>query len=273
MPLDLDTIEEVAASTPVLADMKPSGTYVMANLHALGGTPAVHRLLIEEGLLDGSTPTITGLSLAENVSEAPAFSSAQTVIRAITNPIRRRGHIHVLRGNLAPDGAIAKVSGFDGEVFTGPAKVFDAEADCMAAISAGAIVAGDIVVIRNQGPRGGPGMPEMLAPSAALAGRGLAGKTALITDGRFSGGSHGLLVGHITPEAHAGGPISRLRDGDMIRIDLAANTVSCETEVLNRAPIAWPHFSSPDGLLGRYRALVDTASHGAVLQAERPSRP
>ena len=231
----------------------------------IGGTPAVLRHLIARGLVNGDTPTITGRSLAENVAAAPELGADQEVVRLSAPFIRDRGHIHVLRGNFAPGGAIAKVGHGIPDAFTGPARVFETEQAMLDGLSEGAIVEGDVVVIRNQGPRGGPGMPEMLTPSAALAGAGLAGRVALVTDGRFSGGSHGLLIGHVVPEAYDHGPIARLQSGDTVTIDLRNNRIDCAA--LDERGEAPHRPASPErltGMLAHYRETVAVASMGCI---------
>ncbi|MDA2932620.1 dihydroxy-acid dehydratase, partial [Nitrospinae bacterium AH-259-F20] len=219
VPLALDDFQAVSDRVPFLADIKPSGKYVMEDLHKAGGTPGVMKYLLEKGLINGDCLTVTGRTVAENLKDLPGLSEGQDVIHPLENPIKPTGHIQILRGNLAPEGAVAKITGKEGERFTGPAKVYDSEEATLAALERGEIVKGDVVVIRFEGPKGGPGMPEMLTPTSAIVGAGLGQDVALITDGRFSGGSHGFLVGHITPEAQEGGPIALLKNGDRITID------------------------------------------------------
>ncbi|MHC5137578.1 MAG: dihydroxy-acid dehydratase, partial [Planctomycetota bacterium] len=236
VPLSIDDFQRVSDKVPVLADLKPSGRYVMEDLHTVGGVPAVMKLLLEEGLLNGDCLTCTGKSLAENLDEQPGLANGQTIIMPLDNPIKSTGHIQILKGNLAPDGAVAKITGKEGLLFSGPAKVFDCEEDMLSALEEKRIAKGHVVVIRYEGPKGGPGMPEMLTPTSAIMGAGLGKDVALITDGRFSGGSHGFIVGHITPEAQDGGPIALLRDGDTIAINAADNslTVDLADDELNR---------------------------------------
>src|SRR5689334_13928340 len=224
--LSLEDFQRASDRVPLLADLKPSGTFVQEDLHNVGGTPALMRYLLEKGFLHGDCMTVTGKTLAENVKDAPPLKADQKVIYPIENPVFHRGHLRILRGNLAPDGAVAKITGKEGERFSGPAKVFDSEEDMLAGLENGEIAKGSVVVIRYEGPKGGPGMPEMLTPTSAIMGAGLGKDVALLTDGRFSGGSHGFIIGHITPEAVDGGPIGLVRDGDVIEIDAAACTLS-----------------------------------------------
>lgn len=266
--LTLDDVQAVSERVPRLADMKPSGHYVMADLHAVGGTPALFRRLLAAGLLDGDCLTVTGRSLADNLATLPDFTANQLVVRSLDYPLRPQGHIRVLRGNLAPEGAVAKTSFEPTTRFTGPAKVFDREADMLAALAEGRITPGDVVVIRYQGPIGGPGMPEMLSATAALVGAGLGEQVALITDGRFSGGSHGLLVGHVTPEAQVGGPLALVADGDRIHIDLGGRLL--ELEISDDDCLARQHRWQMPGLkveagyLRRYARTVASAADGCI---------
>jgi dihydroxy-acid dehydratase len=266
--LSIDDFQRVSDRVPLLADLKPSGKYVMEDVHAVGGTPAVMKLLLDAGLLDGSCPTITGASVAENLENLPGLRAGQEVIAPLDKPLKRNGHIQILRGNLAPDGAVAKITGKEGERFSGPAKVFDSEEAMLAALEADRIAKGDVVVIRYEGPKGGPGMPEMLTPTSAVMGAGLGAHVALITDGRFSGGSHGFLVGHITPEAQDGGPIALVRDGDIITIDAARNLIEVDAgdKELAARRVAWkaPALKAQHGTLAKYVRLVRSASEGCV---------
>ena len=223
--LSIDDFQAISDRTPYLADLKPSGQYVMEDLHRAGGVPAVLKMMLARGALHGGCRTVTGRTLAENLAAAPDLAPGQRVIRAWDDPIKETGHIQILRGNLAPDGAVAKITGKEGLAFTGSAIAFDSEEAMLAALERGAIRKGHVIVIRYEGPRGGPGMREMLTPTSAIAGAGLAADVALITDGRFSGGSHGFLIGHVTPEAQDGGPIALVRDGDRITIDAKQRTV------------------------------------------------
>ena len=221
--LTIDDFQVVSNRTPLLADLKPSGRYVMEDLWQVGGVPAVMKLLLKEGLLDGSCLTVTGKTVAENLADLPDLAAGQDIICPLSNPIKRTGHLQILYGNLATEGAVAKITGKEGTRFTGPAKVFDSEEDTLAAIEQGKIAAGDVVVIRYEGPKGGPGMREMLSVTSAIMGAGLGKSVALITDGRFSGGTHGFVVGHITPEAQVGGALALVSEGDVITIDAEGN--------------------------------------------------
>jgi dihydroxy-acid dehydratase len=211
---------------PFIADLKPSGTYVMEDLSQVGGIPGVLKYLLREGLIDGSCMTVTGKSLAENLNPLPDLLPNQPIVKSLKEPIKESEHIQVLKGNLAPEGSVAKITGKEGLCFEGTARVYDSEEDMLAGLEQGEIRAGTVVVIRYEGPKGGPGMPEMLTPTSAIMGAGLGKDVALITDGRFSGGSHGFLVGHITPKAQDGGPIALVRNGDTITIDARNNTIS-----------------------------------------------
>ncbi len=268
VPLGIDDFQAVSDRVPFLADLKPSGRYVMEDLHRVGGTPAVMRALLEDGLLDGDCLTVTGKSLAGNLADVPRLAAGQTVVRPLADPIKPTGHIQILRGNLAPGGAVAKITGKEGLRFAGPARVYDSEEAMLRALEAKAIRRGDVVVIRYEGPRGGPGMPEMLTPTSAIMGAGLGAHVALVTDGRFSGGSHGFLVGHVVPEAQEGGPIALLRDGDPITIDAVERTLSValpeETLAERRARWSPPPFKATRGTLYKYIKNVKTASEGCV---------
>lgn len=266
--LTLDDFRRVAVRTPYLADLKPSGAHLMEDLHAVGGVPGVLRLLSAEGLVDGSCLTITGRTLDENLAALPDLEAGQTVVRPTADPIKSTGHLRILTGSLAPEGAVAKITGKEGTAFSGPARVFDREEAALAAIEEGALEAGSVVVIRYEGPKGGPGMPEMLTVTAALVGAGLAGEVALVTDGRFSGGSHGFVIGHVCPEAQLGGPIALVQDGDTIRIDAEVDTIEwvvSEEERRARAA-AWvaPPPVAESGVLRKYATLVSSASTGCV---------
>jgi dihydroxy-acid dehydratase len=266
--LTLDDFQRVSDRTPLLADFKPSGLYVMEDLHAVGGIPAVIKMLLDEGMLEGSCMTVTGKTLAENVKELPGLAPGQPIVRPRTNPLKPTGHLQIRKGNLAPDGAVAKITGKDGLRFTGPARVYDAEEDMLHALERKEIQKGDVIVIRYEGPKGGPGMPEMLTPTSAVMGAGLGKDVALITDGRFSGGSHGFLVGHITPEAQEGGAIGLVRDGDRITIDAEKNllTVDLSADELRkrRESFTAPPYKSTRGTLAKYIRLVKSASLGCV---------
>ena len=272
--LTLQDWTDVNNETPLLADFKPSGKYVMEDLHVHGGVPGVIKFLIGEGILDGSQMTVTGKTLAENVANLPPFPKfgagpgQQPIVHSLENPIKRDGHIRILRGNLAPDGCVAKITGKEGTRFTGTAKVFDSEEDMLAGLANKQIAKGDVIVIRYEGPKGGPGMPEMLTPTSALAGYGLLNDVALITDGRFSGGSHGFIIGHVTPEAIEGGNIALARTGDTITIDAEANTINLnlsDTELTQRRA-GWrkPAYKASRGTLYKYIKCVKSASEGCV---------
>jgi dihydroxy-acid dehydratase len=268
IPLSLDDFQRASDRVPLLADLKPSGQYVQEDLHAAGGTPAVMKYLLERGFLHGDCLTVTGKTLAENLDDAAPLSPGQRVIQTVEQPVLPRGHIRILRGNLAPDGAVAKITGKEGERFVGPARVYDSEESMLAGLERKEIAKGSVVVIRYEGPKGGPGMPEMLTPTSAIMGAGLGQDVAMLTDGRFSGGSHGFIIGHITPEAQEGGPIALLRDGDRITID--AN--SCELSVdlsdqelaARRSIWTMPAPKAVAGVLGKYVRLVKSASEGCV---------
>ena len=268
VPLTIDDFQKVSDRVPFLADLKPSGRYVMEDLHAVGGTPAVMKYLLDKGLLDGSCMTVTGRTLGENLADLPGLRAGQDVLKPIEDPIKPSGHIQILRGSLAPDGSVAKITGKEGEKFRGPARVFDSEEDMLHALEQKRIGKGDVVVIRYEGPRGGPGMPEMLTPTSAIMGAGLGQEVALLTDGRFSGGSHGFLVGHITPEAQDGGPIALVHDGDVIAIDATRNAIDVEVAEaeLRRRRDAWraPPLKATRGTLYKYIKSVKSASEGCV---------
>ena len=266
--LGLDDFLSVAKRVPLLADLKPSGKYVMEDLHAVGGVPAAMKLLLAEDLLDGSCLTCTGRTLAENLDPLPPLQAGQKIIRPAGDPLKATGHISVLRGNLCPGGAVGKITGKQGLRFSGPARVFDSEEDMLAGLEAKKIRSGDVIIIRYEGPKGGPGMPEMLTPTSALAGAGFLDDVALITDGRFSGGSHGFIIGHAVPEAQDGGPIALVADGDVVTIDDETHEISVDLDdaELDRRRAAWtaPPLKATKGTLGKYIKLVADASHGCV---------
>ncbi len=266
--LTLDDFQSVSDRVPFLADLKPSGRYVQEDLHKVGGTPAVMKLLLAEGLLNGDCLTVTGKTVAENLADLPGLTEGQDVVRPFSNPIKATGHIGIMRGNFCPEGAVAKITGKEGLQFTGPANVFDSEEAMLAALEQKKINKGDVVIIRYEGPQGGPGMPEMLTPTSAIIGAGLGSDVALLTDGRFSGGSHGFIVGHITPEAQVGGPIALVEMGDKISIDAKANTIDIEIseDELQRRRAAWtaPEYKSKRGTLYKYIKNVKSASEGCV---------
>jgi dihydroxy-acid dehydratase len=263
--------QAVARRVPYLADLKPSGRYVQEDLHAVGGTSGCMRYLLDKGFLDGDCLTVTGRTLGENLAGSAGLAAGQRIIRPVEDPIKPTGHITILHGNLAPGSAVAKITGKEGARFRGPARVFDREESMLAALERGAIARGDVVVIRYEGPKGGPGMPEMLTPTSALVGAGLGADVALITDGRFSGGSHGFIVGHVVPEAQDGGPIALLRDGDVVVIDAETATLDAEVDAAEfaRRRAAWtaPAPSATKGMLGKYVRCVAPASAGCVTDA------
>ena len=262
----LSEFAELAHKTPVLADLKPSGKYLMEDLHNAGGLPGVMRLLLDEGLLHGDCMTVTGNTIAENLADVKAPGAEQTVVFPVSKALKKTGHIRILHGTLAPDGAVGKLTGKQGLKFEGPANVFNGEEAMLKALEDGNINKGEVVVIRYEGPRGGPGMPEMLTPTSAIVGAGLAGDVALITDGRFSGGSHGFIIGHVTPEAQDGGPIGLIQNGDVITIDGEANTIDVAIADWDARRAAWtaPAPKVTSGTLSKYARLVRTASEGCV---------
>jgi len=266
--LTIDDFQKVSDRVPFLADLKPSGKYVMEDLHNVGGIPAVMKYLLENGLLDGSCLTVTGKTIAENLNDLPGLRPGQAILKPIEKPIKPTGHICILKGNLAPGGSVAKITGKEGLSFRGPARVYDSEEDMLAALERKEIKKGDVIVIRYEGPKGGPGMPEMLTPTSAIMGAGLGQDVALITDGRFSGGSHGFVIGHVVPEAQEGGPLALIKTGDMIAIDARANRVDVELSEaeLARRAAAWtrPPYKSTRGTLYKYIKNVKNASEGCV---------
>ncbi|MBN1240612.1 MAG: dihydroxy-acid dehydratase [Gammaproteobacteria bacterium] len=268
VPLGLDDFTRIGARTPVLADLRPSGRYMMSELIRIGGIQPLMKTLLDAGLLNGDCLTVTGRTLAENLADVRPYPDGQDIVMPLSKPLKRDSHLAVLYGNLAPEGAVAKISGKEGTHFEGSARVFGSEEEALRAILDGGVVAGDVVVIRYEGPKGGPGMREMLSPTGAIIGRGLGDKVALITDGRFSGGSHGFVVGHVTPEAAVGGPIGVIEDGDRIVIDAETKTIDLRLEPgeLERRLAAWvpPPQKAERGLLAKYARLVSSASHGAV---------
>ncbi|MGB7327513.1 MAG: dihydroxy-acid dehydratase [Rubripirellula sp.] len=266
--LTIDDFQSVSDRIPFLADLKPSGKFVQEDLHSIGGTPAVMKYLLEKGLMDGSCMTCTGKTLAENVADLPGLKEGQSIVMPVEKPIKSSGHIRILKGSLAPEGAVAKITGKEGLVFTGPARCFDSEEDMLHALEDKKIEKGDVVVIRYEGPKGGPGMPEMLTPTSAIMGAGLGSDVAMLTDGRFSGGSHGFIVGHITPEAQEGGPIGLLQDGDICTINAETNRLDVdvsEAELAKRKS-AWtaPPLKAIRGTLYKYIKTVKSASEGCV---------
>ena len=268
VPLTIDDFQEVSDRVPFLADLKPSGRWVQEDLHHVGGTPAVMKYLLENGLLHGDCLTVTGKTLAENLAALPGLKPGQQIIHTLEEPIKKTGHIQILRGNLAPDGSVAKITGKEGLVFRGTANVFDSEEEMLQALEKKKITKGDVVIIRYEGPKGGPGMPEMLTPTSAIMGAGLGSDVALLTDGRFSGGSHGFIVGHIAPEAQAGGPIGLVRNGDKITIDAENRRIDVDLsdEELAQRSASWtaPPYKATRGTLYKYIKNVKSASEGCV---------
>ncbi len=266
--LTLDDFQSVSDRIPFLADLKPSGRFVMEDLHGVGGTPAVLKYLLEKGLIDGNCLTVTGKTLADNLADLPGLSEGQEIIQPVEKPIKATGHLRILRGNLAPEGAVAKITGKEGLKFTGTARCFDSEEDMLKGLEDGQISKGDVVIIRYEGPQGGPGMPEMLTPTSAIVGAGLGSDVALMTDGRFSGGSHGFIVGHVTPEAQVGGPIALVQDGDSVTIDAESNEISIAVsdDELSARRKQWtaPPYKATRGTLYKYIKTVKSASEGCV---------
>jgi len=268
IPFTIDDFQAISDKTPLLADLKPSGTYLMEDIHDIGGIPAIIKFLLSEKLLNGSCKTVTGKTLAENMTNVEEMPEGQEIIRSLNKPLKPTGHIVILKGNIAPEGAVAKITGKEGNSFVGKAKVFNSEVDANKAIQEGKIEAGDVIVIRYEGPTGGPGMPEMLKPTAAIMGAGLGNQVALITDGRFSGGTHGFVVGHVSPEAQVGGPIALLKDGDTITIDAVTKEISADVDdhEWNMRIQQWeaPELPVKRGVLFKYAKLVSSASEGCV---------
>jgi dihydroxy-acid dehydratase len=266
--LTIDDFQRIGDKTPMLADLKPSGKYVMEDLFKVGGVPAVMKYLFENGMLHGDCLTVTGKTVAENLAELPGLAAGQDVIHPLNNPIKETGHIRILYGNLAKEGAVAKITGKEGFLFEGKARVFDDEDSCLDAMSRREIEKGDVLVIRFVGPKGGPGMPEMLKPTSTLMGLGLGGDVALITDGRFSGGSHGFVVGHVTPEAQTGGMIALVKNGDIIVIDAVKNSIDVKlsAEEIQKRIEEWqaPPLKVTSGSLYKYAKTVASASEGCV---------
>ena len=268
VPLGIEDFQKISSRTPFLADLKPSGKYVMEDLHNIGGIPAVMKFLLDHGMLHGDCMTVTGATVAENLEQVAQLRADQDIIHSLEQPIKASGHLHILRGNFAPGGAVAKITGKEGMSFAGPARVFDSEEDMLQALEQQRIEKGDVIVIRYEGPKGGPGMPEMLTPTSAIMGAGLGADVAMITDGRFSGGSHGFIIGHVVPEAQEGGPIALIRDGDRITIDAQQNIINVDLsdEELSRRRAAWkmPPYKAGRGTLYKYIKCVKSASEGCV---------
>ena len=268
VPLTIDDFQRASDRVPLLADLKPSGKYVMEDLHNVGGTPAVMKYLLERGFINGDCVTVSGKTVAENLEQLPGLSEGQDVFMPLDKPIKQTAHIQILKGNLAPGGSVAKITGKEGLKFSGPARVYDCEEDMLAGLEKGEIRKGDVVVIRYEGPKGGPGMPEMLTPTSAIMGAGLGKDVALITDGRFSGGSHGFIIGHVVPEAQEGGPIGLIRDGDVISIDAETNRLDVDVsdgEMADRkAEWRMLPYKAARGTLFKYIKNVKDASEGCV---------
>ncbi len=266
--LTIDDFQRISDRTPYLADLKPSGQYVMEDLYHVGGVPAVMKMLLQEGFLHGDCLTVTGKTIEKNLAEVPGLKEGQEIIHPVSAPLKETGHLRILYGNLAEQGAVAKITGKEGTFFEGKARVFDSEDEANQAIAEKVIEAGDVIVIRYCGPKGAPGMPEMLKPTSAIMGEGLGKKVALITDGRFSGGTHGFVVGHITPEAQAGGLIALLEDGDLITIDAVNNKLTAQitTDEVAQRRAKWiaPTLRAENGLLRKYAHTVSSASEGCV---------
>jgi dihydroxy-acid dehydratase len=270
--LELDDFLRVGEKTPVLADLKPSGKYLMSNFVKIGGLPPLMKMLLDADLLHGDCLTVTGKTVAENLSGVKPYMEGQDIVRSLAYPIKKSGHLVILRGNLASEGAVAKISGKEGEYFKGTARVFNSEEEALALILDGTVVKGDVIVIRYEGPRGGPGMREMLSPTSAIMGRGLGQDVALITDGRFSGGSHGFVIGHITPEAQEGGLLAIVENGDSITIDILNRKIDLEVpaEEVKKRQANWkrPEARYTRGVLAKYAKTVSSASLGAVTDLQ-----
>ena len=268
IPLTLDDFSRIGKRVPVLADMRPAGHFAMSELIEIGGIQPLMKTLLAEGLIHGDCLTVTGKTLSENLMKVPDYPATQKIIRPLSNPIKKDSHLVILRGNLAPEGAVAKITGHEGLTFTGTARCFHGEEAAMAAIMDGTVDKGDVVIVRYEGPKGGPGMREMLSPTSAINGRGLSEHVALLTDGRFSGGSHGFVIGHVTPEAHLGGPIALVKDGDTITVDaeLCTVTLAVSDEEMARRRAQWtpPEPYATRGTLAKYAQQVSSASEGAV---------
>ncbi len=266
--LTIDDFQKVSDRVPYIADLKPSGRFVMEDLHSVGGTPAVLKYLLEKGYITGDCMTVTGKTLGENLAGLEGLKEGQEIIKPVETPIKATGHLRVLRGNVAPDGSVAKITGKEGLKFSGPARCYDSEEAMLKGLEDNEIQKGDVVIIRYEGPKGGPGMPEMLTPTSAIIGAGLGDHVALMTDGRFSGGSHGFIVGHITPEAQVGGPIGLLKNGDIVTVDAESNEINTDVseQEFARRREAWqaPPFKAIRGTLFKYIKNVKSASEGCV---------
>ncbi|AHM63501.1 dihydroxy-acid dehydratase [Flammeovirgaceae bacterium 311] len=274
--LTIDDFQAISRKTPVLADLKPSGKYLMEDLCSMGGVPAVMKTLLQEGLIMGDLPTVTGKTIAENLLDVKPLGAEQDLLRPVSNPIKADGHIQILYGNLAPKGSVAKITGKEGLKFEGPAKVFNSEEALNEGISSGLVKEGQVVVIRYVGPKGGPGMPEMLKPTSAIMGAGLGSKVALITDGRFSGGTHGFVIGHVCPEAYEGGTLALVEDGDWITLDIATNSIHLHVDeaLLQERRQRWvrPPFNAQRGVLLKYAKTVSEASSGCITDLDETSK-
>ncbi len=266
--LTIDDFQAVSDRIPYLAELKPSGKYVMEDLHLVGGTPAVMKFMLENDLINGDCLTVTGKTIAENLADLPGLTSDQDIIHPLDKPLKSSGHIRILKGNLAPGGSVAKITGKEGEAFTGPARVYDSEEDMLAALEQNEIEKGDVIIIRYEGPKGGPGMPEMLTPTSAIMGAGLGEHVAMITDGRFSGGSHGFIIGHVVPEAQEGGPIALIQNRDVVTLDAVNNLINVDIsdEEMEKRKAAWtmPAYKATRGTLYKYIKNVKSASEGCV---------
>ncbi len=266
--LTIDAFQAVSDRVPFIADLKPSGKYVMEDLHNIGGVPAVMKYLLEKGLINGDCLTVTGKTIKENLADVPRLKEGQNIITTLDKPIKDSGHIRILKGNFAPEGSVAKITGKEGLTFSGPARVFDSEEDMIKALEDKKIEKGCVIIIRYEGPKGGPGMPEMLKPTSAVMGAGLGKDVAMITDGRFSGGSHGFIIGHVAPEAQEGGPIALVKDGDIIRIDATKNSIDVDItdEEMQKRKSEWvmPAYKATRGTLYKYIKNVKSASEGCV---------
>ena len=269
--LSIDDFQAVSDRIPYLADLKPSGQYVMEDLHLAGGIPAVMKFLLENDLINGDCLTVTGKTIRENLADLPGLKQGQSIIAGLDKPLKDSGHIRILKGNLAPGGAVAKITGKEGLAFSGPAKVYDSEEEMLKALEEQRIAKGDVIIIRYEGPKGGPGMPEMLTPTSAIMGAGLGRDVAMITDGRFSGGSHGFIVGHVAPEAQVGGPLALVEDGDRVTINAETNEISVAVsdQELARRKANWsmPPYKASRGTLYKFIKNVNTASEGCVTDA------
>lgn len=266
--LSLDDFQSISQSVPLIGNLKPSGEFLMEDIHTIGGTPVIMKYLLQNGLINGDSITVTGKTISENLEKVPDIKFNQKIIYPLNNPIKKNGHLRILYGNIAPEGSVAKITGKEGLIFSGPANVFNSEEEANKAILNNKIQSGEVVVIRYVGPKGGPGMPEMLKPTSYIIGSGISKNVALITDGRFSGGSHGFVVGHVSPEAYVGGPIALIKNGDIINIDSENNTITLEiskTEMQKRKiKFNNPILNEKSGYLYKYSELVSSASKGCV---------